>query len=50
MALTGHELVVAAGTWRPYAIVPEGAEEDPTLVTGIAFDAFKIIANRLNFT
>ncbi|KAF2369093.1 Ionotropic glutamate receptor L-glutamate and glycine-binding domain [Trinorchestia longiramus] len=48
MALTGCSLKVAAETWMPYVSFPTGAEQDPAMVSGVAFDAFRIAAERLN--
>ncbi|KAF2365546.1 Ionotropic glutamate receptor L-glutamate and glycine-binding domain, partial [Trinorchestia longiramus] len=50
MALSGHRLLVAADTWLPYVNFPQEAEDDVSLASGAAFDAFQIIAAKLNFS
>lgn len=48
MALSGHTLRVALETWQPYIHFPEEAEQDYSLISGVAFDSFNIIAQKLN--
>ncbi|KAA0192688.1 Ionotropic receptor 188 [Hyalella azteca] len=48
MALSGHVLRVAADTWLPYVSFPVEAEADPSLLSGAAFEIFRIITTKLN--
>lgn len=48
MALSGHTLRVALDTWEPYVYFPEEAEQDYSQISGLAFDTFKVIAQKLN--
>ena len=51
MSLGGHHIVVAADTWRPYVVYPEGAgEPGGPKMEGAAFEIFHDIASRLNVT